>query len=911
MEKFNLNNLSSYDFELLCRDIMKKKLKLDTELFTFKSGKDGGIDICSLEIDSPKVMIQAKHYIGSKFSDLKKVMNNEKEKVQNVNPKNYYLITSLSLTKKNKEKIIDIIGKNFMQDISYIVSYEDINMFLDDPQNIDILKKHYKLWLFSTNVFELIQSRDILFDEEMFMFEVKEESQKFVKTDFYEKILKILNKENLVIITGNPGTGKTTLSKMLVLNYIAEGYKIKISNTNDISKIKQSLSTNKKEKQLILLDDFLGQHYLELNNKTLKDVYLTIKYIKENYKNTKIILNSRITILNEAEEEENKFKDFMTKEKNKKILVDTTEISYLDKAKILYNHLYFSEMRNEFLEDIKRNKNYLKIITHKNYNPRIVEYMTISNRFNEPKKYAKEFLKNLENPIEIWKKQFEKMNEEDRIFLFTLYSLTNYNIEENVLKDVVNKRLATRNKDTTLNFFEKSLKKLIESLITIKLYDNKTLISVLNPSVNDFLENELKNNLVECSDIIKNSIYIEQILKILTFKEVKNTSKVKELIEEILMNKKFLELKTIYDDNNFIEEEYLRKIIEYEVKNKDIEKKVKRLIVKYKKLLFYYGLIGEKFFAFYKFYNLKEEFLLVIHKEKNEFERFLLDDIELEEYIQILDFLKREKINIEFIDIKNIMLSHIENKLEEKIEQYIEQESEDILDFLDKTYNYNWNNKQLQNILKNKEVQIYLENQEKEIILKIQKDLKKIEKDNEEIKKIISNDDYKNIKIFVSDFQEEYIRNLIKDINEDLDIKISEDEIKESIAYCCNLFKEYSIKKNEIENIYYSNFKNFKKIDQFHLEDIFYFSYEIFKENQKNTISEKFLEEQFYNFNIEIEDLKCLKLIIKEFNIIFEKKDIKKVEISKFEELFNKIFRQELEHNQEKEKIIELFEKNL
>ena len=46
-------------------------------LFTFKAGKDGGIDICSLEIDSPKVMIQAKHYIGSKFSDLKKVMNNE------------------------------------------------------------------------------------------------------------------------------------------------------------------------------------------------------------------------------------------------------------------------------------------------------------------------------------------------------------------------------------------------------------------------------------------------------------------------------------------------------------------------------------------------------------------------------------------------------------------------------------------------------------------------------------------------------------------------------------------------------------------------------------------------------------------------------------------------------------------
>ena len=32
-------------------------------------------------------------------------MNNEKEKVQNINPKNYYLITSLKLSKNNKIEI--------------------------------------------------------------------------------------------------------------------------------------------------------------------------------------------------------------------------------------------------------------------------------------------------------------------------------------------------------------------------------------------------------------------------------------------------------------------------------------------------------------------------------------------------------------------------------------------------------------------------------------------------------------------------------------------------------------------------------------------------------------------------------------------------------------------------------------
>ena len=903
MENFNLNNLSSYDFELLCRDIMKKKLGLDTELFTFKAGKDGGIDICSLEIDSPKVMIQAKHYIGSKFSDLKKVMNNEKEKVQKINPKNYYLITSLSLTKKNKEKIIDIIGENFMQDISYIISYEDINSFLDDPQNIDILKKHYKLWIFSTNVFKLIQSRDILFDEEMFMSEIEEESQKFVKTDFYEEILKILNKENIVIITGNPGTGKTTLSKMLVLNYIAEGYKIKISNTNDILKIKQSLSANKEEKQLILLDDFLGQHYLELNNKKLKDVYLTIKYIKEKYKNIKIILNSRITILNEAKEEYI-FDKFITEEENKIILVNTNEISYMDKAQILYNHLSFSKMGNDFFEEIKRDKNYFEIIEHKNYNPRIIEYMTTNNRFKEPKKYIKEFLKNLENPSQIWKNQFEKMKEEDRIFLFTLYSLTNYGIEESVLKDVVNKRLTTRNKDTTVNFFEKSLKKLTDSLITIKLNDNRTLISVLNPSVNDFLKNELKNNLNESSDIIENSIYIEQVLKILTFEEVKNASKIKELIEKILISKKFLELKTIYDDgdDDFIEKEYLRKIIEYEVKNKDIEKEIKEFIVKYKKLLFYYGLIGEKFFEFYKFYNLKKEFLLLIDKEKNEFERFLLDDIELEKFIQILNFLKKEKINIESIDIKYIMFVHIENKLEEKIEKYVEQKREDIWDFFDKIYNDNWNNKGLKQILEDKKVQIYLEKKEEEISLKIQNELKKIIKNNKEIEELISDDDYKNMEISISDSQEECIKNLIEHINEVWGIEILKDEIEESIEYCSDLFKKYNIEKTEIEDIYYKNFEILKGLDQIGLNEIFRLSYMIFKENKKEEILENFFESGF----LMLEDIKSLKLITKEFNKI-----LRKIDINEFEEKCDEIFKEDFQNYKDKDKIMEIFEKNL
>ena len=40
---YNYSNLSDFEFEILCRDIMQKKLGI--KLYTFQKGRDGGIDI--------------------------------------------------------------------------------------------------------------------------------------------------------------------------------------------------------------------------------------------------------------------------------------------------------------------------------------------------------------------------------------------------------------------------------------------------------------------------------------------------------------------------------------------------------------------------------------------------------------------------------------------------------------------------------------------------------------------------------------------------------------------------------------------------------------------------------------------------------------------------------------------------
>lgn len=70
----NYENLSDYDFELLCRDIVQAKTGLP--LSCFGKGPDDGIDAMNLCANDnadavPSIIVQAKHYPRTPFSKLK------------------------------------------------------------------------------------------------------------------------------------------------------------------------------------------------------------------------------------------------------------------------------------------------------------------------------------------------------------------------------------------------------------------------------------------------------------------------------------------------------------------------------------------------------------------------------------------------------------------------------------------------------------------------------------------------------------------------------------------------------------------------------------------------------------------------------------------------------------------------
>lgn len=497
---FNYANLSDYEFELLSCDIMSKKL--NTTFHIFAKGCDGGIDLTD-DVSTKQIVIQVKHYINSSFSALYSSLEKEVEKVDILNPKQYYICCAKRLTAENINKIYRLFSK-YMSSPANILTLNEFDSFLDDSSNSDVLKKHYKLWLESTNILSLIYNRSIFIDCESLLSDIVEESKTFVETTYYHQCKQVLESNRILLILGLPGVGKTVTTKMLALYYATNGYKIRFTTDGNISNLKNSISESEDIPELIILDDCLGQIYFKMKETQESELISLIKYISM-HTNKKLIMNSRVTIYNEAKDRSISFNNF-TQEKNDLIkTIDMDNLPSDEKGLIFYNHLFFKNISQEYYNNILHNKNYRKIVLHTNYTPRIIEYVSNPIRIKDirPNGYAEFIIKCLDNPTEIWLNEFNRrLSPEDRLFMTTLYSLTETIIDDSTFRRAYNYRLQNNSTyDSTRNYFDESLLHLNNSMIRIMDKQGQRMIGVINPSVNDFLKEFIANNPLELENI--------------------------------------------------------------------------------------------------------------------------------------------------------------------------------------------------------------------------------------------------------------------------------------------------------------------------------------------------------------------------------------------------------------------------
>ncbi|MDY0236909.1 MAG: hypothetical protein RBR71_12860 [Gudongella sp.] len=539
---YDFKMLSDYDFELLTQDLLQKALNCRLE--SFKKGKDKGIDLRYSNYRRKDTIIQCKHYANSTFSSLKSnLKNKEYSKIKALNPSRYILVTSQGLTPYQKDELFQILDP-YCLSTSDIFGMNELNSLL--RQFVEVEKNHYKLWLTSTSLLEKITHSSVYNRSEINMDRTLTRFKIYVQNKAYYKALDILKDSHCCIISGIPGIGKTTLAEMLLISYLDMGYEvIKISqNINEAFKVYSS-----KSKQIFLYDDFLGQTGLDLKlyKNEDNDILTFIRYIEKDG-NSKFILTTREYILNQAKSTyESLERSNIDLKKTTLVLDDYTKH---DKAKILFNHLYYNRLPKSYIKNLLNN-DISKIINHKNYNPRIIEILTENLLPPESYKFYDTFINNLNNPSKIWEFAFKNhISQESRNLLILLISLP-FRVDIKILKkiyDFYNKEKSTLyNREFSDRDFKYALKELDGSFI----YIDKENVSFKDPSVKDYIEQYIIQNDIEFEILCDTAICFEQCLTLYNFSGKNKYSLLKKNSESfadaILMNLLSFDIKLVKD----------------------------------------------------------------------------------------------------------------------------------------------------------------------------------------------------------------------------------------------------------------------------------------------------------------------------------------------------------------------------
>lgn len=508
---YNFFALGNDEFEELSRDILSRDL--GQEMRIFGKGADQGIDIADCK-DGRTIIAQCKNYIDTPTSKLMSALTEEREKIEKLNPTEYYLFINKDISPQKINNIYELF-QEWMPSKKNIYTRSDCDAFISKKENQDIAQRYPNI-LNMNSLHDLINSSTVI-DNQDLLISSRVLSKLFVPTQQYHIAMSLLENNHIVLISGAPGTGKTISSKMLAAQFVYYGeYSLRFSEGEDLHRIKDELSPHLDQKEFIFIDDVFGQHYHDMTNSNESLLKQIIRRVN-NSPNKRMLVNTRMTILQEARQRFN-FADESVSGEEPFTTVDMTDITPLEKAEILINHLRCRNVDRNYINVIKDNYNYRDIVQHENYTPRIIDRCT-QQKFvhkTEPNKYTSHILDTLNHANAIWDDEFRhNLSSTDRILLYTLYSLTNQQVPEEVLRRAVNARINPSSELYESVNINDILQRLNESMITITHRNNVRMIGVINPSVNDYLRTYLYQAPEERERIIAHATFMEQIERIM------------------------------------------------------------------------------------------------------------------------------------------------------------------------------------------------------------------------------------------------------------------------------------------------------------------------------------------------------------------------------------------------------------
>jgi len=493
MKNYDFHSLlEPYEFQNLACDIIQMRDKITLE--QFREGRDAGID--GLYIDrGKKIVVQAKRYkqdFKVLYRDLK---SKEIDKVKKLMPSRYILATSVDLTLSEKNQLKELF-EGFILTSGDILGKKDLNNLLSFADYEVIERSYAKLWLPSVTVFKQILSetlhRGLFKESELKLNETITCADKFVSTRIYRKASYCWAQNNIIILSGEPGVGKTTMACMLALAHLQpnnlKGF-IWANSIDDVYKV-----LNDDEEQVIILDDFWGS--ILFNQGTYRnDENRLVKLINDIQRfegKKRLLLTTREYVLQQGFQRYPILEDTLSKYD---LVCMVEDYGQDEKASILFRHLYTSNLEYEYVEYLFNKSD--DIIYQRNYSPRtlavFLERKPEDNiALND---YFDELLDYFDYPGNLWKSVFTKLSREAQyVSMLLLISSTpmsygDMNLCYQKYIQSCDDKMAVKSLETCLGELEKTMVK--------SFYDDEedeVLLKFIMPAIQDFLYEFLIEN---------------------------------------------------------------------------------------------------------------------------------------------------------------------------------------------------------------------------------------------------------------------------------------------------------------------------------------------------------------------------------------------------------------------------------
>lgn len=506
MVTYNFSRLSPYDFEELVGDLLSACWGERFERFTV--GRDGGIDLRCFK-SGMETIIQCKHYPGGRFPQLLNTFKREElPKLRKLNPARYVLVTSVGLTPGNKDELQKCAAP-YIHSTTDIIGRDELNALLRTHPKVEA--DNFKLWFTSAAVMKRVLHNAERCQTEFEIDRVTASLPMFVQSRALPRARSILESSRIVIISGAPGIGKTTLADMLLYSHLDQGYEPVVVQ-NSIEEARKLFDKN--QKQIFYFDDFLGETFLNdggVYEKNQDAALINFMEAVRRTKHSRFILTTREHILRNAVTASERLSS--SEILDSRCILQLGDYSRRQKARILYNHLFFGDLPPEYKRELLKDDFFLDIVNHKNFTPRLVSWLAGYVRVRQIpiEGYRSHVRTLLDSPETIWRYAFEKqISDAARSLLLTLASLRRHvdPLDIRPAWDGIHGHSARKyNFRTGAHEFRRSIQELEGSFISIGSYG----LDFLNPSIRDFMNLILSGDDDYADDVIAGAIRFRQL----------------------------------------------------------------------------------------------------------------------------------------------------------------------------------------------------------------------------------------------------------------------------------------------------------------------------------------------------------------------------------------------------------------